>query len=107
MRAGNLDRVIVIERATTALDTFGVPRSTWSAVVTMRAQLVEANADEFIRQGVGQLTERTVLFRTRFLDGVTVADRVTYDGRIYNVTGIKEIGRRNGLEIRARALGAP
>jgi SPP1 family predicted phage head-tail adaptor len=84
-----------------------VPRATWSALATMRAQLVEASADEFMRQGLGQLTERTVLFRTRFLEGVTTVDRVTYDGRIYTISGVKELGRRNGLEIRARALGAP
>jgi hypothetical protein len=30
-------------------------------------------------------------------------DRLTFDGRVFNIIGVKEIGRREGLEISASA----
>ena len=39
---------------------------------------------------------------TRFMDDVTAADRLQDDaGETYNVLGIRELGRRAGLEISA------
>jgi SPP1 family predicted phage head-tail adaptor len=105
VRAGPLDKVIVIERATNTVNADGVAVETWTTLATMRAQLIEGSADEFIRTQ-GAQSEIAVVFRTRFLDGVTLADRVTYSGRPYNLKQIKELGRRRGLELRAVALGA-
>ena len=101
MRAGNLDRSIDIERLDgSAIDADGVPASAWATVATMRAQVVTADADEFLT-GAGTTSAETILFRIRWTDDARQNDRVRYDGRAYGITSLVEIGRRRGLEIRA------
>ncbi|MFG1282284.1 phage head closure protein [Xanthobacter autotrophicus] len=102
MRAGTLDRSITIQRATEARDDFGVVTTTWATIATLRAALVQANTTEYL-QAAGLQGEAAVIFRTRFLDGLTVRDRVLYEGTAHDVKELKEIGRRKGLEIRTVA----
>lgn len=104
MRAGKLDRKIDIERATVTVDAHGVPQEAWATVATLRAQLVQASTEEFIRQ-YGASSENLIVFRTRFLEGVTVADRIAYAGQTFDIKEAKEIGRRRGLELRCVAHG--
>jgi SPP1 family predicted phage head-tail adaptor len=105
MRSGNLDRVITMQRLTTAApDLYGAPAETWATVATMRAQLLQhATADQ---EGArGHTTDITRTFRTRWLDGVTPEDRVSYNGQTYLITAIKELGRRRGLDITCERVG--
>jgi head-tail adaptor len=106
MRAGNLDRVIIIQRATTVIGLAGTPVETWAAIATLRAQLIETTTDEFVR-AYGASTERLVMFRTLFIDGVLASDRIFYENQAFTIKQIKEIGRRKALEFRAERLGAP
>lgn len=62
------------------------------------------SAEEFIR-GFGATTETLVIFRTRYLDGVTTADRVLFDGRTFNLREVVDAGRRGGLELRGVEIG--
>jgi SPP1 family predicted phage head-tail adaptor len=98
MRAGSLDRLITIERFTNTIDDFGTPVETWSPVATLRAQIVSASTEEFIRNGAE--AETVIVFRTRYLAGVTPADRIVYGGAAHNIKELTEIGRRRGLELR-------
>ncbi|WP_333822429.1 phage head closure protein [Pinisolibacter sp.] len=104
IRAGSLDRTIVIERVTTSVTTEGTPSEVWAPVATMRAQLVKRSADD-TSHDTGAVTVTTVTFRTRFLDGVTPADRVTYAGRAFGIAEVVELGRREGLDLRCVARG--
>lgn len=104
MRAGKLDRIITIERVTTTVDEYGTPVEGWTTVATLRAELIQSSASEFIR-AYGATTDTIVIFRTRYLDGVTTADRVTYAGHPFDLKEVKEIGRRKGLELRCVAAG--
>jgi len=104
VRAGKLDRAITINRVTQVIDNYGNPVDTWTTVATLRAQLIQASTEEFLRD-YGASSETAIVFRTRYVAGVTLADRVTYDGVEHNIIEVKEIGRRRGLELRTRALG--
>lgn len=100
MRAGRLDRSITIQRPDGyTVDPDGTPRPNWTPVATVRAEIVQANTEEFIRS-YGASDETLVIFRLRFLDGVTNADRVIFDGDRHNIKEVKEIRRRKGLELR-------
>lgn len=103
MRAGKLDRVITIERATTIIDDAGTLTPTWATVTTLRAQIVTQTTQEFIRNEGGGTSENAIVFRTRYIQGVLLDDRVTYEGASFDVKETKEIGRRRGLEIRCIA----
>lgn len=102
MRAGRLDRTIILQRFASAPDDFGTPIETWSDVAMLRAEIVQASTGEFIRGGV--VEETVVVFRTRWLAGVTNADRILYEGAAFDVKETKEIGRRRGLEVRCLAV---
>jgi SPP1 family predicted phage head-tail adaptor len=99
MRAGKLDKVITFQRFTSTVDDFGTPVETWADIADLRAQVVQSSTEEFIRAGAE--SDTVIIFRTRFLDGVTTADRIKYAHEAYfNIKELKEIGRRQGLEIR-------
>jgi SPP1 family predicted phage head-tail adaptor len=103
MRSGKLDRTIIIQTAAAAVDEYGTPTVTWTDLATARAQLIQASTEEFLR-GYGEIDALAVIFRTRWLDGVTAAHRVVYEGRNLNIREVKEIGRRRGLELRCEEV---
>lgn len=99
MRSGKLDRLIRIERAAFEDDGMGNQTPIWAKLADMRAEIVQASTQEYMR-AYGASDENVIVFRTRFLDGVTNADRILYAGAAFDIKETKEIGRRNGLEIR-------
>lgn len=104
MRAGNLDRIIQIERRTTTPDLWGKPVDTWTLVATMRAQKLENAITD--REGArGDTTDNVITFRMRWMDGVTLEHRVSYEGQPFKIMTIKEIGRRVGLDITCERIG--
>jgi SPP1 family predicted phage head-tail adaptor len=98
MKSGSLDRSITIERFTSTVDDYGTPVLSWAKLATLRAQLVQASTDEFIRNGA--VDQTVIIFRTRWLAGVTNADRVSYPDGVFDLKEVKEIGRHEGLELR-------
>lgn len=99
MRAGKLDRTITIQRFTSEPNEYGTPVETWANVATLRAQIIQSSTEEFIKGGA--VDETVVIFRTRWLAGVTTADRLQYEDSFFNIKETKEIGRRKALELRA------
>lgn len=101
MRAGKLDRVIRIDRFSAGLpDAFGTVTPVFAPMATLRAQVVQSSTEEFM-QAAGTTDQTAIIFRTRWLDGVTTSDRVLYENSFFNIKEIKELGRRRGLELRA------
>ncbi|WP_313193702.1 phage head closure protein [Shinella zoogloeoides] len=105
MRAGKLDKTITLQRFTSTVDDYGTPIETWTDLATVRAQIIQATTEEFMK-GWGASTEAATVFRIRHMDGITPADRVTYQGRAYDLKEIKELGRREGLDLRCVATGS-
>lgn len=100
MRAGKLDRIIQIQEYTrTGTTPGGAPILGWADFITVRAQLLQASTEEYLR-GYGETEAKVVIFRIRWLDGLTVKHRVHYESKLLEIKEIKEIGRRNGLEVR-------
>lgn len=106
MRAGTLDRRITIERVTTTRNATGGLVETWAPLVFLRAQVVSLSTGEFVRT-YGEAPEGLAIFRTRYLAGLTTADRIVYAGHTFELKEVKEVGRRKGLELRAVARNAP
>lgn len=103
MRAGKLDRTIAIERKTETITPSGGVVTAWTNLATVRAEIVQQSASEFLT-GFGEAETGTVVFRVRYLADLTTADRITYEGTAYDLKEIAEIGRRRGLELRAVAV---
>lgn len=101
MQAGKLDRLITIERGRKSMGDLH-PCTLWSVIAAPRAQLVRVADSEFAT-GFGEATAGEIVFRIRWREGITTADRIAYGGRHYEIKEIAEIGRRRGLELRAVA----
>lgn len=105
MRAGSLDREITIGRIVNApnpTEPWIPGEPTWIEVAAVRAQLFQADTEEFIRT-FGEAQVATVIFRIRYVDGVQLTDQVIYGNTLYDLKEVKEIGRRKGLELRTVA----
>lgn len=105
MRAGKLDKTIVISRVTTTVDEYGTPVEGLATVATVRAQRVKLTTEEFLR-AFGNSSEAVAVFRVRHIDGLTLADRITCEGEAFDLKGIEPLRRRQDLELRCIASGA-
>ena len=108
MRSGKMDTLVVQMRATDGDDGMGgtIPGAGPPApVAEHRAQIIESSTEEFFSAGAlgGQAS---IVFRTRFIDDLLVADFIRHDGVDYTVKEHKEIGRRRGSELRCVARAA-
>lgn len=100
MRAGKLTHVIEVTKIDqTEINDMGNPITKEVVLAKLRAEIVQQSTEEFIRD-YGASDERIMIFRTRFIDGVTNSCRIKFRGRIFNIKETSEIGRREGLEIR-------
>jgi SPP1 family predicted phage head-tail adaptor len=105
MDSGALDRSLILRKRTVANNTLGEPVETFTDLATVRASKTDISDAEKVRaQQVG--AEITTRFQIRWSvnwSDLNPKDRVTCDGREYEIVGVKEIGRRVGLEITACA----
>lgn len=107
MQAGRLDRRITLQQATPSQSASGEPTEGWADTVTVWAQKIEARGDERFtgEQMVGSVNRS---FRIRWSDDVkdiTAQWRVVYGGVSHNIIAVREIGRREGIEIDCYARG--
>ena len=100
MQAGRLDRLIFIERSTKSGGVY--PTTAWTVIASPRAEIVRMSDSEFATD-FGEATAGEIVFRIRWRDGITTADRISYAGEHYDIKEIAEFGRRRGLELRAVA----
>lgn len=105
MRAGKLYKRIEIERFASTVDDFGTETEAWTPVASVRAQVIQSSTEEFMK-AFGTTAESAIVFRIRHRDGIVLADRVVYGGQAYDLKEIKELGRREGLELRCVMAGA-
>jgi len=98
MRSGRLDRSITIQRQTETVTASGAVTSTWATVANVRAEIVQLSASEFL-SAFGEADTKAIVFRIRFVTGITNGDRVTYEGQTYDLKQVVEIGRRRVLEL--------
>lgn len=104
MNGRKLDRRVTIERAAMTDDGFGQVE-TWSALVTTWASKRDVSDAERIRAGSvsAEITTRFWLRWRSLTASVTPKDRLVHEGRVYNIFSVKEIGRRQWIEITGAA----
>lgn len=106
MRAGKLDRRITFQTLTDGQDAAGGITEAWANLVTnptVWAYVHPLTGREFFAaQQVN--AEIDTVFEVRYRSDITPKMRIVHDSKNYDIREIKEIGRRNGLEILARAI---
>lgn len=109
MDAGRLDRRVTLQRATTAADAYGERVQTWADLATVWAEKIESGrlvAREQADAGEARVALARRKFRIRWSETVAVidaSDRLLFEGDAYDILGVTELGRREGLEIECTA----
>ena len=102
MGAGELDTKIRIEYKTDDQNTTGEPVPTWSLLSEVWAKRTDLRGREYFAAQANQ-SEITTKFKIYHLDGVREDMRIVCGDEIYDISEIIRIGRRQGLELMARA----
>lgn len=103
MKSGVLDRRIVIQNKSEVVATNGQRTLTWATFLTVWSNPVEKDGMERT-DDKNRTTARMVNFRVRYNSTITNEMRIIWDSEYYKIEDIKELGRQDGLMIRATLL---
>jgi head-tail adaptor len=98
-----MDRVLVVQRATNAVDGNGTVTQTWADLMTLRAKLIESAVQDTEHDGIA-VSDGKYQFQTYYVDGITIEDRIVYQGMPCQIKSLSEIGRRRGIVIHIEVL---
>ena len=98
MRAGKLDRLIVIESKSLVIDSYGQRTNTWATFLSVWSRPIQKDGMEETNDN-NRGTKRKVDFRVRWNSTITNEMRVLWEGDYYKIEDIKELGREDGLQI--------
>lgn len=98
----NLDRSITIQSLTESRSASGSTTFTTTTLATVAAEVVDDSEVE-AHAGPSQQALGTRIFRIRYRDDVTYKHVISFKSVTHDIGSIKELGRREGLEIRATA----
>jgi SPP1 family predicted phage head-tail adaptor len=103
--AGELYRKISIRRASLAANAFNEQVATWVVIAEVRAKVTPVQDGERLRAGetLASRMSRFIVRWSKLTRTIDPTDRVMFEGREYDINGVKEIGRREGIEITATA----
>lgn len=96
MDAGKRDRLITVQRATVATDDYGGETSTWADVEQAWARVRFGTAQEK-REAAQEAGTQSATFEvvpTAGLLGVTLRDRILFDGSEWDITEKAELDRQ-------------
>ena len=105
MEAGKLDRRITIQRATVTRNAMNEEVETFAPLLTVWASARAVSDGE--RMQAGELTAtRMMRFQIRWredLRDIGAEEEVVFESRRFVIRAVKELGRREGIEITAEA----
>ena len=105
MNPGKMDRRITIQSATEVADVYGQPVKTWADIAThpnVWAEVIPLRQGEQFESKQTNATVDTT-FRIRWRTDLDEAMRVLYASTPYDIHGIQEIRRQEGLELMTSA----
>lgn len=101
LRAGQLDRRVVIQQNTTqplGRDAYGGEETAWSTLATVWAHKEDLGGGERF-EGQQDNPEITTRWTIRHRTDVTPRMRLTYANRAYDIQEVHELGRQDGTEL--------
>lgn len=105
LQSAKLDRRITLQRGTSTTDAAGTPVTTWADLATVWASRRRASARETLASAEvsAAITEVFEIRWDSAWSDLNPLDRLVFEGRVYDIAGVAEIGRREGLRIDAAA----
>ena len=103
MRAGRLDRMVIIQRKTVVQDDHGEEIETWTNLDTVWAGRRDLRGKEFFA-AQQENASISAVFTLRYRNDITPDDhRISYEGRIYDIKSVIELCKNVGLELMVEA----
>jgi SPP1 family predicted phage head-tail adaptor len=103
IQIGKMDKLITLESKTTAANAIGEMIETWSTLAEVWAEETPIGGSESFRAN-RPLSALTSKFSIWYRDDVGPKERINYAGRVWNISQVRELGRREALEITAEAV---
>ena len=98
MITSTLNRYITIEQSTTTKDAVGAPTTNYELVSCVWASMFIRSVDSrFMTEGT--LPVSTTEWMIRYRDDVDIKCRIVYDGNIYKILSVEQVGRKEALKI--------
>ena len=99
------DRRVTLQRIATEPSPFAPGAVTWSDIATVRASVRDVSDRERMQADelAAAITTRVVIRRSPTVADITPKDRLTIEGRVHDIVGIKETDRRRFFEITTNA----
>lgn len=96
IQAGKLRHKITIQQSTTAVNGIGEKTDTWTTFATRRAEVTNNIGSEL--QNSDQVKgKRAVVFILRYLSGVSIQMRVSWDSRVFDIVDVDNV---KGLNVK-------
>ena len=95
--AGNMRRVLTIQRLTKVRDQYGSETDTYNDVMTLKAELVTQKGN-LVKNSLELFAQSTLTFLI-YYRSILFTDRVTYENQVYKIIDIDEIGFREQLKL--------
>lgn len=102
---GVMDRALVLQTRVFSQDETGGKVETWINTASIWAQVINMRSGEKIAAGA-ERTHAMVQFRIRWRAITEGDNRITYQGRDWNITAIDEEGRRDRLILTCESIQA-
>lgn len=105
LSSGKLERRIVLERFTETRDAYNEPVKTWATLATRSASYEPIRDSERFRAGetAANASARFIIRHSAAVADLNPKDRLTFEGVAHDILNVKEIGRREGIEITTAA----
>lgn len=100
--AGGRDRLITLQDRAAGVDGLGNPNGAWQDTAKVWAKYTPVRGtEEFLKTQKYAETEAT--FGIIHRSGINARTQILFDGKTWDIVGVLEIGRREGLQLLAKA----
>lgn len=104
MKAGKMDRRVTLQRATLIDDGMTASaEQAWQDLGTVWASVTPVSDGEKWRAGAtgGSISHRVLVRYSTVTASLKKSDRILLEGRVLDIGGVREVGRRETFEISA------
>ena len=103
MRSEKLDKRIVIEKLTISIDGYGQRTRVWTVLASCWAN-VKLNIGNEMVSSKSTVTYRVIDVKIRYRTDLNYNMRIIYNNEYYNIDDLIELGREDGIMIKASRL---
>ena len=101
MNIGKLDRYITLQSVSTSVDAYGQPVELFSTLANVWAKIeYKSEVEKFENEQLRAVS--SIDFTIRYRTDVTQQMRISYNSETYQIIGISEIGRGEGLKLKTK-----